>query len=392
MSAEEIRADLWGQVQAKSAEDLYREQPYLRTVVDFLARNVAQLGLHTFKRDGESRERMRDHPVARLLADPNPQQSTYDLVSALVSSLALYDRALLWVKPDPATLEPGMLRVIPESWLVDTADSSPYAVGRYVVEPPGGNAFEISAFDVIEFHGWNPTDLRVGVSPVEALKSILAEQLSAAEYRQQNWAKGGRVGAYLTRPAGAPKWTNEARTRFQKGWAASYTGPGNHVGGVPLLEDGIELKRVGFSAKEDDYIEGSKLALQTVASVYHVNPTMLGLLDNANYSNVKEFRRGLYGDTLGPLIAMIEGKLNRFLVRRFHDHESVYVEFNVAEKLAGSFEEQAAHFASALNSGWLTVNEVRAMMNRPAIEGGDVLRTPLNMGEAAPPAADPTEQ
>jgi hypothetical protein len=39
--------------------------------------------------------------------------------------------------------------------------------------------------------------------------------------------------------------------------------------------------------------------------VYFINPTMVGILDNANYSNVREFRKALYGDNLGPEIERI---------------------------------------------------------------------------------------
>ena len=84
-----------------------------------------------------------------------------------------------------------------------------------------------------------------------------------------------------------------------------------------------------------EWVEGSRLALNTVASVYHVNPTMIGLLDNANYSNVREFRRMLYGDTLGPVIAQIEDRLNTFYVPLVDPRPSVYVEFNIDEKMQG---------------------------------------------------------
>ncbi len=366
----------------KTPEDLWREQPYLRTVITFLARNVAQLGLHTYRiaEDG-GRERVRagDHPLAKLIGRPNPQDTTFDFVQRIVGALALYDRALVWVVPDDAG-QPAELRVIPERWIVDTTDSTPFEVGAYVLQPDSDveDRVTVPASDVIELHGWNPADLRVGASPIAALKAVLAEQINAQEFRRQLWENGGRVGSYLTRPKDAPVWSNQGRSRFRNSWAAAYSGNGKKVGGVPVLEDGMELKRVGFSAKEEDYIDGSKLALTTVASVYHVNPTMIGLLDNANYSNVREFRRMLYGDTLGPILAMIEARLNAFLVPRFADAEGVYVEFNVRQKLEGS-EEQMSQYVAAVNAGILTAAEVREMMNRPHISGSDQLRVPLNM-------------
>lgn len=369
----------------QTPEELWREQPYLRTVVTFLARNVAQLGLHVYTRDESGgRDRLRDHPLAQLLTRPNPQQTGYDLVFAIVSALALWDRVLVWCVLDEDG-EPGELRVIPESWIVDTKDSTVFAVGSYVLQPDSASEDRITvpASDVIELHGWNPNDLRVGSSPVAALKAVLAEQMHAQTFRGQLWRNGGRVGSYLSRPKDAPEWGNEGRARFKRQWESAHAGNGSKVGGVPLLEDGIELKRVGFSAKEEDYVEGSKLALTTVASVYHVNPTMLGLLDNANYSNVREFRRMLYGDTLGPILAQIEARLNAFLVPRFDDTENVYLEFNVRQKLEGS-EEQMSQYVAAVNAGILTAAEVREMMNRPHIDGSDQLRMPLNMTVVQP--------
>ena len=51
---------------------LWRSQPHLRTVVSFLARNIAQLGVHSFERVSETdRRRDRTSPAARALADPD---------------------------------------------------------------------------------------------------------------------------------------------------------------------------------------------------------------------------------------------------------------------------------------------------------------------------------
>jgi hypothetical protein len=125
-----------------------------------------------------------------------------------------------------------------------------------------------------------------------------------------------------------------------------------------------------------------------------VNPTMIGLLDNANYSNVREFRRMLYGDTLGPIIASIEDRLNTFYIPLVDPRPGVYCEFNIDEKLQGNFEEQQAALSSSVGRPWMTANEARALRNMPSIEGqgADELVTPLNVlvgGQASPTDAAP---
>jgi hypothetical protein len=228
---------------------------------------------------------------------------------------------------------------------------------------------------------------------VETLKLILAEQVHAMKYREQVWQRGGRVGTVLVRPATAPAWSEEAARQFKADWQARYAGDdAPSAGGTPILQDGMELKKVGFSAHDEQFVEGAKLALATVAGVYHVNPIMVGILDNANYSNVKAFRQMLYGETLGPLIAAVEARINEFLLPMLGSADNIYVEFNIAEKLKGSFEEQAAVMQTATGAPWLTRNEARAMVNRPAVTGGDDLVVPLNVligGQASPTDSAP---
>lgn len=389
-------------------DQLWRQQPHLRTVVGFIARNIAHLGLHAFERDDEDgRNRLRGGPLVQLLEQPNPQSTLYELIYATAASMLLYDVSYWYVGRDNYALSGWVIRHIPSPWVIGTVGASAFAVEKYKVALPNSNGqwIEIDAANMVEFHGWSPADPKTGTSPVHALKSILAEQVHAQVFRDQMWRNGGRVGQYLTRPADAPQWGKgangvpDARSRFVEQWQEFAGDKGPKAGRTPLLEDGMELKSSRFSAKDEQYVEGNKLSLETVAQVYHINPTMVGLLDNANYSNVREFRRMLYGDTLGPYLAQFEQRINARLVSRVAARpDATYVEFNLNAKLAGSFEEQGAVLQTAVGGPWMTRNEARAKQNMPAIEGGDELILPLNLAQngdqnptPAAPAAEPDD-
>lgn len=397
----EVVVNLEG-LRGQSVEKLWRDQPNLRTVVSFLARNVAQLGLHTFERSEDGNHvRVRDGALARLISTPNEQQTTYELIYDLVATLALYDNAYWAVVQDTKSAAGWTIRPIPAPWVSVAEMHSEFVVKSYKVKTPhSAYPIIIPAEDMLVFHGWNPDETLLGSSPVQALKATLREQISATEYRRQRWDNGGRVDAYITRPADAPEWSPEAKSKWAKQYRESYSGGGRNVGGTPLLEDGMELKRLGFSSKEDEYIDAAKLALTTVASVYHVNPVMVGVLDNANYSNVKEFSRMLYSDTLGPTLRMIQDRINTFLAPRIAPGQ--FVEFNVKEKMRGSFEEEATSLQTAVGRPWMTADEARATQNMPAL-GGDaaMLVSNLNQTPVAPgtdstddqtPDTDPVEE
>lgn len=213
---------------SKPVEELWREQPHLRTVVGFVSRNIAHLGIHVFERDdADGRNRVRSGPLAELLADPNDEMTQFDLIEATVASRMLYDETYWYVGRDLKAPSGWVIRHIPTRWVVGTIGASAFRVEAYKVAMPGtpaGKWVEIPAEDMIVFHGWNPVDPRSGVSPVHALKAILAEQIHAQVFRNQMWKRGGRVGAYLTRPATAPNWTGQGpdgtspRSRFMEQW------------------------------------------------------------------------------------------------------------------------------------------------------------------------------
>ncbi len=360
-------------------EELYRSQPHLRTVLSFVARNVAHLGVKAYERTSDTdRRRLRDDPLALLLSRPNPEMTAFELWETLASDLGLYDVAYWMVAEVPDAPSGWEIRPIPPSWVDSTVSASAFAVAKYIVITPNGTRTEIPAENMLVFHGWNPGKPKDGTSPVHTLKLVLEEQMQSWMYRTQVWKRGGRVGTVITRPVGA-QWSDTARERFLGALKAKFTGDGPEAGGTLILEDGMTMGNVRFNAHDEQWVEASKVALSTVAGAYHVSPVMVGILDNANFSNTKEFRKMLYSETLGPTLARIEDRLNTFLVPKITKRANVYVEFNIEEKLQGDFEEQGAILQTATGAPWMTRNEARALRNLPAVAGGDELVVPLNV-------------
>ena len=378
------------------AAEIFRRQPQVRTVVGFLARNVAQLGLHAFKRVSDTdRERLTDHPLADLLERPLPGKrlTPYDFKYRIVADLAIYDTCfILKVKPDgdgPMGLLPVPVPLVTpaeESWI-----EAPYyklAVGGQTIEIPGEH--------MIHIHGYSPDDLTVGESPLMALRDVLLEEYEATKHRQGMWKNGARVSGVIERPASNKAWSDEARTRFVREFRDLYSGSGAHAGGVPILEDGMTYKQAGLDPRAAQYIEARKLTREEVAAAYYIPPPLVGILDHATFSNIREQHKQLYQDTLGPWLTQIDEALENQLLPEFAE-DGLYLEFNLDEKLRGSFEEQSAAASTAAGAPWMTVNEIRGRNNLPSIEGGDELVTPLNVtvgGQASPrdSAPDPTDE
>jgi HK97 family phage portal protein len=213
--------------------------------------------------------------------------------------------------------------------------------------------------------------------------------------REQIMRNGARMSGYLVRPKDAPDWSDTARDRFKRSWQSQYAGSGPGAGGTPILEDGMTFTPVSQTARDLQYIEARKLTREEVASAYFVPPPMVGILDNATFSNITEQKKMLYSETLGPWLTMITEELQLQLMLDFEpEPQNYYLEFNLREKLTGSFEERADSIQKSVGGPTMTINEARAMDNRPPVDGGDVLIRPLNVtqnGEPDPVPAAPAD-
>lgn len=392
---------LYGQVgNAADYATLYRTQPNVRTVVDFLARNIAQLGLKVYERVGDAeRVHLSDHPLARMIRRPNPfavappflsRRSRYWWTYDLVQDVAVYDEFYAAKVRDPNQVM-GLQR-IPPQWVEGKGGS--WAAPAYYEIRGKQQPIRIDADRMFTIVGHNPDDPRSGLSPLETLRRILAEEAAAGEYREAFWRNAATMGGVIERPADAPDWSPTARARFRGEWEARFTGAGN-AGKTPILEDGMTFKQASFSAQESQYLEARRLTREEVASAYHIPPPMVGILEHATYSNISEQHKHLYQDTLGPWLVMIEEEYENQLVPEFPNSERIYVEFNLGEKLRGSFTEQTRAIQSAVGAPWLTRNEGRALQNLAPVDGGDSLVVPLNVlvgGQASPTDTVPPER
>lgn len=372
---------------------LYREQPNVRTCVDFLARNVAQLGLHVFRRISDTdRQRLGDHPLAALLGAPNNWTTRYRLIQALMSDMGIYFNAY-WIKMQ---FESGLkLLSVPPTLVTVHGGLAP---SYYEVALGSGAPRKVPPENMVHFRGYNPESCIEGLSPLETLRRILAEEYAMGRYREGFWANAARISGLIERPVDAPEWSDDARERFRAEFEALYSGEDperNNSGKTAILEEGMTWKEASFNAEESEYLGGRRLTREECARAYHIPLPMVGILDHATFSNIREQHKNLYQDSLGPWLKMIEEEIELQLLPDLGDTAGVYCEFNIAEKLAGSFEEQTASLQSAVGRPWMTADEARARMNLPSM-GGDAaeLVTPLNVlvgGQASPTDGAPDE-
>ena len=393
-----INGDASTQVLNLTARELYQTQDNLRAVIDFLGSSIAQLPLKVYTRDGETeRRRDRDSVAALTLWRPNDYQTQFEFMRALVDEYNIFGAVYVW--PVPSTRSPSGwdLHIIPTDWIIYTPTQNPYKPDAIRVRARRtGEAVDIPFDEVVQFKTYSPGNPAGYLSPISALRQTLSEQVEAGRFRRQLWRSSGRLNAQITRPKDVAPWTDEQKKNFATAFREAWGAGGSKAGSIPILEDGMEIKPFSTSFKESEWTNSVKLSREAVAAAYGVNPSLIWHSDTQTYASSKDNARALYAECLGPIIQMIQQRINAFLLPMLGAGPETYVEFDLTEKLKGSFEERAAIYQSACGGPYLTRDEVRAELNLPPLPDGqgEEIITPLNVttgGQASPQdsAGDP---
>lgn len=365
---------------------IFKTQPNVRICVEFLARNIAHVAPQVFRRVSDTdRVRLVDHDLATWLNHPNPGTTRYRLFEDLVTDLGIYDRAF-WLKVRYVDADGrdaiGLVRLPPEQM---TVEGGLLPTGFMWTTDWREQYFAPS--EIVYVAGY-----RGGISPLETLRRILAEEDAAGTHRESFWRNASRQEGVIERALGDPtaKWTKEQKNDWREQWQTRHTG--SAAGQVALLEPGWTFKAGSFSAKDSEYTIGGKLRREVCAAEYQIPQPFVGILDHATFSNIREQHKNLYQDCLGPRFEHLRQELHRQVLVECEDQEDVYLEFNIDAKMAGSFEEQAQSLSLAVGRPIMTVNEGRAVRNLPRLDDPELDTVAPQQGGPSDATAHPADK
>ena len=90
-----------------------------------------------------------------------------------------------------------------------------------------------------------------------------------------------------------------------------------------------------------------------------------------------------------PHYKRFESGINTWLLTKKQREAGYYFEYNMSGLLRGDAKSMAEAFATGRQWGWLSVNDIRRMLNMNSIgPSGDIYLQPLNMIEAGTQAVE----
>ena len=163
--------------------------------------------------------------------------------------------------------------------------------------------------------------------------------------------------------------------RLSSTWQQKYHGM-NSSHATAILEAGLKYERVGIPPDQSQFLGVRKYQVEEVCRIFNV-PTGMVQVGEQKYSNVEQQDLFFAKHTIHPWLVSIEQEMNRKLLLPEERKEHKF-KFDMLSLMRGDMAARSQYYHTLLSDGVLTINEVRGLENRNAIEGGDQALVQVN--------------
>ncbi len=327
-----------------------------------LMRTFATLPIHLYTVDGRSRKIDQTSESARLLKNPCPYLNGQKWRSIMAFNYELYGVAY-------AILERGRTgNVIAMYPVAPTLMRQTWKDGVLVYEY-GPTSEKFKADDVLEITG-----LKVGYTSILSPLDYAQKDLSVAESSKAlqigYYKRGTTLGGIISVPRNTDiKVKDQLKAMFNN----EFAGEGNAYK-TAIIEESMKYEPIRLTENDSAKMnEAQSWTLQEVCRRFGVPPFFAGDLTKATFANSEQQNLNLIQFSLQPRAVFWESALDEKICKN-----GQYIKFSMAGFLRGDHTARASFYQSAIQNGWMTVNEVRALEDLNPVKEGDTLMFPMN--------------
>lgn len=312
-----------------------------------------------------------DHPLARLLARPNPEQTGIELLEAFYGHLQVAGNAYLEAASlDEAApselyvLRPDRMSVIlgADGWPVGWEHRVGSNVRRFERDPVTSEA------PILHLKLFNPTDDHYGLSPMEAAAFSIDIHNSGGAWNKALIDNAARPSGALvfSGAGGADRLSEDQFRRLKQELEDMHVGAAN-AGRPMLLEGGLEWQPMSLSPAEMDFAEARHGAARDIALAFGVPPMLLGIPGDNTYSNYREANLAFWRQTALPLAQKAARSIEGWIGDRWPEAGPAAVSVDLENVPALTIEREAL-WARLTSADFLNEAEKRRMAGVDAPE------------------------
>jgi HK97 family phage portal protein len=337
--------------------------PAVAACVRLLSESVASLPFHVLRQGADSRERETEHPVCALLGDsPNSYQTSFSFRLKLVTDVLLHGNAYATIERDSEGNVRALWPLNPASVTIDTSS------GRllYRVCTPQVQLYDPS--QLLHFKMFS-LDGICGESLIRIAKQAILLDLALLRYSVSLFENGCKPGLVFRHPGSLEEEAHKHLSNSLKMFRRSGTGESL------LLEEGMQLEKVDFSPVDSEVAALKTIALQDVARSLRVPNFMIGESSRSTYHTSAGEMTSFVQNGLRPWLTMVESEINH----KLFSGTGLCASFDLSDLLRGDQSERYTAYATGIQSGFLSVADVRRAESLPVTPEMHELRFPLNL-------------
>ncbi len=322
-----------------------------------------------------------NHPAQQLLDQVNPWYSRGDLWRATEIYLNLWGSSF-WAlekdesgRPEIWPLRPDRVSILP--------DGERHIRGFVYSGRNGPVAY--TPEEMLWMRYFNPLEEWAGLSPLAPLRLAVDMGKDGLKFNRNFLRNSAQPDFVLLTDE---SMTDNEIQDFYDRWEARHRGPAQAH--RPAIASFVrDIKTLGFSHKDMDFIQGLRWSLEEVSRAYGVPKPLLSDLERATFANINAAERIFWRNTILPEIEFIQEQLTRMLLPRL-GYPDLVVQFDLSsiEALREDENSRVHRETSLLDRGVLTINEVRRSRNLPDVPWGNSwagATAPESDGSQSPP-------
>lgn len=300
------------------AEQLRNYQSWVYAAVNAIAQEAARqrpfLFTSTGQADHEQVPLPHTHPLCRLLDNPNPWLTAWELWYLTVVYLELTGNCFWYVANFEGAGTPAELWMVPTPWVRVVPDAKEY-VKAYQVAAPGAQPETFSPAEIIHLKYPNPLDPHYGLSPLQANALTVDANTELLRSRYHTFLAGPRPGVVLQTDQ---TLTDQTVKRLEEKLQAKFGGRENWHRPL-VLEQGLKASPWTLTPAEMDFLNSSRMTRDEIFALFRVPPPIAGMVENMGLGADLWFgARVMFCEgTVQPKLDLIGQALTRDLGRRY---------------------------------------------------------------------------
>ncbi len=339
-----------------ATEQLRNYQSWVYAAVNAIGQEVAKqrpfLAMSTGQADHDQIPLAHTHPLCRLLDNPNPWLTAWELWYLTVVYLELTGNTFWYVANYTASGEPGEIWVVPTPWVKVIPDADTFVRG-YEVTPPGGKAELFTPQEIVHLKYPNPLDPHYGLSPLQANALTIDANTELLRSRYHTFLAGPRPGVVLQTPQTLSEPTLK---RLEEKLMSKFGGRENWQRPL-VLEQGLSASPWTLTPAEMDFLNSSRMTRDEIFALFRVPPPVAGVIEHVGLgAEIWLGARTMFCEgTVQPKLDLIGQMLTRDLGRRY----GVDVQISFADCSPRTAELRRQDDQTDAKLGLRTFNEIR---------------------------------